>query len=105
QAEDGIRDRNVTGVQTCALPISNALGIDARNKLRQTHIQHVAIWRRRNEELSLSVARAKNGSSGTTHPSLRRTSGRQRAPTPRKIGRASRRKKRAVSRGGRDSKE
>src|SRR5699024_11717087 len=25
QAEDGIRDRNVTGVQTCALPISDAL--------------------------------------------------------------------------------
>src|SRR5207249_9088244 len=25
QAEDGIRDRNVTGVQTCALPISMAL--------------------------------------------------------------------------------
>src|SRR5437773_8022321 len=24
QAEDGIRDRDVTGVQTCALPISNA---------------------------------------------------------------------------------
>src|SRR5207249_10899805 len=27
QAEDGIRDRNVTGVQTCALPIS--AGVDA----------------------------------------------------------------------------
>src|SRR5438067_9531607 len=26
QAEDGIRDRNVTGVQTCALPISACLG-------------------------------------------------------------------------------
>src|SRR5699024_11631686 len=26
QAEDGIRDRNVTGVQTCALPISGAVG-------------------------------------------------------------------------------
>src|SRR5699024_11372891 len=26
QAEDGIRDRNVTGVQTCALPISQAEG-------------------------------------------------------------------------------
>src|SRR5207249_5020533 len=26
QAEDGIRDRNVTGVQTCALPISAAQG-------------------------------------------------------------------------------
>src|SRR5699024_12225182 len=25
QAEDGIRDRNVTGVQTCALPISRVL--------------------------------------------------------------------------------
>src|SRR5437868_11901086 len=24
QAEDGIRDRNVTGVQTCALPISES---------------------------------------------------------------------------------
>src|SRR5699024_11736917 len=26
QAEDGIRDRNVTGVQTCALPISAVIG-------------------------------------------------------------------------------
>src|SRR5699024_11226605 len=26
QAEDGIRDRNVTGVQTCALPISTVIG-------------------------------------------------------------------------------
>src|SRR5437868_15422385 len=40
QAEDGIRDRNVTGVQTCALPISRtavgrwdygAAGIEQRN--------------------------------------------------------------------------
>src|SRR5699024_11580879 len=28
QAEDGIRDRNVTGVQTCALPICEPLGPD-----------------------------------------------------------------------------
>src|SRR5699024_11841391 len=27
QAEDGIRDRNVTGVQTCALPISRSLAV------------------------------------------------------------------------------
>src|SRR5699024_12128222 len=27
QAEDGIRDRNVTGVQTCALPISPACAV------------------------------------------------------------------------------
>src|SRR5699024_11817287 len=30
QAEDGIRDRNVTGVQTCALPIWAAVGADRR---------------------------------------------------------------------------
>src|SRR5207249_9751938 len=29
QAEDGIRDRNVTGVQTCALPISRATATSA----------------------------------------------------------------------------
>src|SRR5699024_11530991 len=28
QAEDGIRDRNVTGVQTCALPISDTVSED-----------------------------------------------------------------------------
>src|SRR5262249_56035273 len=40
QAEDGIRDWSVTGVQTCALPISDAtaqlrggIGIDARERL------------------------------------------------------------------------
>src|SRR5207249_8412251 len=27
QAEDGIRDRNVTGVQTCALPISESVTV------------------------------------------------------------------------------
>src|SRR5699024_11839471 len=31
-AEDGIRDRNVTGVQTCALPISSATYIDGISK-------------------------------------------------------------------------
>src|SRR5207249_7512683 len=30
QAEDGIRDRNVTGVQTCALPISMRAQFDRR---------------------------------------------------------------------------
>src|SRR5207249_7505398 len=30
QAEDGIRDRNVTGVQTCALPILKLSGLPAR---------------------------------------------------------------------------
>src|SRR5207249_8969947 len=31
QAEDGIRDRNVTGVQTCALPISSFIAARSRS--------------------------------------------------------------------------
>src|SRR5207249_4706130 len=34
QAEDGIRDRNVTGVQTCALPISGIDGLIVPESLR-----------------------------------------------------------------------
>src|SRR5437773_8277500 len=33
QAEDGIRDRDVTGVQTCALPILHALSTRATKPL------------------------------------------------------------------------
>src|SRR5699024_3860622 len=34
QAEDGIRDRNVTGVQTCALPISQGYTLEEASALR-----------------------------------------------------------------------
>src|SRR5207248_7796501 len=34
QAEDGIRDRTVTGVQTCALPIFGAIGSSSRARAR-----------------------------------------------------------------------
>src|SRR3712207_7079935 len=49
QAEDGIRDIGVTGVQTCALPISDVMGHDpcngnvyifmnrARNRIKLLH--------------------------------------------------------------------
>src|SRR5271168_2408081 len=33
QAEDGIRDRTVTGVQTCALPILRAWGFEYKSNL------------------------------------------------------------------------
>src|SRR5699024_10982944 len=36
QAEDGIRDRNVTGVQTCALPISSESGSEETKEQAQT---------------------------------------------------------------------
>src|SRR5699024_11904813 len=43
QAEDGIRDRNVTGVQTCALPISLSLSLclaSARRPYRLSVMTH-----------------------------------------------------------------
>src|SRR5437773_6765378 len=38
QAEDGIRDRDVTGVQTCALPISTAISVRARRSLTRRRL-------------------------------------------------------------------
>src|SRR5699024_7666457 len=48
QAEDDIRDRNVTGVQTCALPISLELLPGRRNgarlvELRPSHVKHAVV--------------------------------------------------------------
>src|SRR4030066_1807980 len=40
QAEDGIRDSSVTGVQTCALPISRARETGARSPLRRRFIRN-----------------------------------------------------------------
>src|SRR5699024_12227987 len=42
QAEDGIRDRNVTGVQTCALPIYGR--ILAKEDMGSKQIIHI-LWR------------------------------------------------------------
>src|SRR5699024_10397860 len=41
QAEDGIRDRNVTGVQTCALPISRILFAISRDGLLPPFFSHI----------------------------------------------------------------
>src|SRR5205807_5031064 len=39
QAEDGIRDYKVTGVQTCALPISIAIRIERRTTVRYATVR------------------------------------------------------------------
>src|SRR6266513_3937190 len=43
QAEDGIRDRNVTGVQTCALPISGKTGT-AQSGTRKNGVELNHAW-------------------------------------------------------------
>src|SRR5439155_8634248 len=46
QAEDGIRDGHVTGVQTCALPISSAFPPSQRRSLRRLVVRDRALaWR------------------------------------------------------------
>src|SRR5699024_4682569 len=44
QAEDGIRDRNVTGVQTCALPISGDARARDHTWLCLSDTELVALW-------------------------------------------------------------
>src|SRR5699024_11309949 len=41
QAEDGIRDRNVTGVQTCALPISYTKLIESAKQQPEYHYDQI----------------------------------------------------------------
>ena len=64
QAEDGIRDLIVTGVQTCALPIANVILVDTRNNYeveigtfkgainpQTTNFRNFPEWVQRNEDI------------------------------------------------------
>src|SRR2546426_7359643 len=79
QAEDGIRDYKVTGVQTCALPI-------LAGWLTRAPCQN-CLWRRATSRKSLDCRRARRSISPTTPPwaATRRTS----RSMAREIGRAS----------------
>src|SRR2546428_1520379 len=63
QAEDGIRDLIVTGVQTCALPISEDLVAWHDWKLRVppvvVHLVHVAVANATVENFDLDVVRSR----------------------------------------------
>src|SRR2546429_805339 len=80
QAEDGIRDVAVTGVQTCALPISMVVApttIAPQSGLRCPH--------RRRAETQRSIAKAASDSF-VPLPSLTRTATRQRRSEERRVG-------------------
>src|SRR5207245_4488235 len=74
QAEDGIRDATVTGVQTCALPISGQLG--------------VAFWSNANAPLDGYVYESLDGSLGVSSTAALTTPA-QTVPRGDQIGRAS----------------
>src|SRR2546429_4392805 len=63
QAEDGIRDVAVTGVQTCALPISTFLGLLATVRNREARVRGFTIFQ------STACEEAQEGS-GTVIPFL-----------------------------------
>src|SRR5690606_40851280 len=80
QAEDGIRDFHVTGVQTCALPISPGCGArepSTRHSLKWQESHKAPDWNRRVDRrlIRRGVATppwAGNGSSDAVHPPLSR---------------------------------
>src|SRR5699024_11612378 len=62
QAEDGIRDRNVTGVQTCALPISKL------EDMSRIYLDHAATTPVRDAALEAFVSQAKrHGNASALH--------------------------------------
>src|SRR5438067_7565853 len=72
QAEDGIRCRNVTGVQTCALPISNLIEQDREMKVSASRTkrakQHRVSRRQVNQQRPPTVASHEAGN-GAQHQS------------------------------------
>src|SRR5437879_1468444 len=60
QAEDGIRDTSVTGVQTCALPISDAAAITAFGALMERFCEKTglhSIWERHRNDYAAAMRR------------------------------------------------
>src|SRR5699024_11727101 len=85
QAEDGIRDRNVTGVQTCALPISVADSAETsigRFELKIVGPVASAAWARSSSPVTITPTRAAAITSTSSIPSM------MSVPTPADVSRA-----------------
>src|SRR5690606_40588752 len=88
QAEDGIRDFHVTGVQTCALPISNGLSSITSAGAPESRVP------RRRARITLVVLRTRTSPGGT---SVTRSEERRVGKEGRARGRASQEKKNGAS--------
>src|SRR5215510_4281755 len=70
QAEDGIRDGHVTGVQTCALPISKIVArLRAAMGTRRISIRTVAVGSDAEKGLLETISREFNGGAHSISPS------------------------------------
>src|SRR6266513_4824842 len=70
QAEDGIRDRNVTGVQTCALPISSWTSVEPRIRSRASCDRRCSTRTRDPLEIAPSQTRSSSTRLGPRRPRL-----------------------------------
>src|SRR5699024_12157400 len=59
QADDGIRDLNVTGVQTCDLPILSALGVPVGSEMKASHEMYATPRLVKFQEMEYAVPREK----------------------------------------------
>src|SRR5437016_8294450 len=89
QAEDGIRDWSATGVQTCALPISQIKLGGGEEKIARQHAQEKLTARERLALLIDEGTFTELGIHGRPHSSQRAMEGRQAPADGVKIGRAS----------------
>src|SRR2546427_8919015 len=64
QAEDGIRDLTVTGVQTCALPISGRSGLEALKEIKEARPKLPVLVLSMHPEDQFAVRVLKSGASG-----------------------------------------
>src|SRR2546427_1791841 len=64
QAEDGIRDLTVTGVQTCALPISGRSGLEALKEIKEARPKLPVLVLSMHPEDQFAVRVLKAGASG-----------------------------------------
>src|SRR5699024_11742777 len=86
QAEDGIRDRNVTGVQTCALPISGSCWACSAGVVSPGGWRHAASPRRRGRHERDRSAGSGAAGGHRRRPRCRRALGRERSEE-RRVGR------------------
>src|SRR2546430_13185595 len=74
QAEDGIRDLTVTGVQTCALPIlSRSTSRRKKAHERAWPESTLAVVRSAPRPLSVDIAACRSSSASSEHPVARRS--------------------------------